>query len=234
MEKPRITEAPSDMNNLMINHETFYAQHGEDRMLFELFAGRTHGVCVEIGANDGVSLSNTFFFEKLGWKCIVAEPIAELAANIRENRNCVLHEVAVSDRTGHTKFTVARGVDMLSGINPTSEHVQRINSEGGSLSDITVPCITMDELLATSGISDVDFVSIDVEGHEMQVLRGFSLDRYKPRILIIEDNAMGMDNTISHYLKTFGYIKFYRTGCNEWYTQRNDSFLSRPMALLHE
>jgi len=213
----------------MINRETFHAQHGEDRVLSELFGGRTHGVCVEIGGSDGVSLSNTFYFEKLGWKCIVAEPIAELAAQIRENRNCLLHEVAVSNRNGYTEFAVARGIDVLSAIDPTPEHIQRIENEGGSIETISVPCVTMNELLAASDVAAIDFVTIDVEGHEMQVLRGFSLDKYKPRILIIEDNTMGMDKTIPDYLKALGYIKFYRTGCNEWYSHQNDPFLAKPI-----
>ena len=54
--------------------DMFHSQFDEDRILNGIFAGKSPGICVEVGANDGVHGSNTLFFEKLGWQCVLIEP----------------------------------------------------------------------------------------------------------------------------------------------------------------
>ena len=53
----------------------YYGQHYEDVFIETLFPGKNNGVCVDVGAYDGVNMSNTYYFEKKGWKCVCIEPI---------------------------------------------------------------------------------------------------------------------------------------------------------------
>ena len=65
----------------------YYGQHYEDVFIETLFPGKNNGVCVDVGAYDGVNMSNTYYFEKKGWKCVCIEPINfvfEKCKNIRK------------------------------------------------------------------------------------------------------------------------------------------------------
>jgi len=61
----------------------YYSQFGEDRLLDKLFEGRRRGVCVEVGANNGVDGSTTLYFEEIGWDCILVEPNPALCREVR-------------------------------------------------------------------------------------------------------------------------------------------------------
>jgi hypothetical protein len=77
----------------------------------------------------------------------------------------------------------------------------------------------LDSILEKQKISQIDFVSIDVEGHEEEVLNGFDLKRYQPRFILIEDNSGRTDLRISKFLSKNGYKLWRRTGCNDWYAR---------------
>ena len=84
--------------------------------------------------------------------------------------------------------------------------------------------MTLDEILADAHIDrDIDFISIDVEGHEYEALEGFSLEKWKPSIMLIEDNSNFENNIVSTYLRRHGYVRFMRTGVNDWYAHRTNS-----------
>jgi hypothetical protein len=74
---------------------------------------------------------------------------------------------------------------------------------------------TLDEILTEAGTKRVDFVSIDVEGHELEVLDGFDLSRWRPRLVLIEDLLLHI--RLHRYLARQGYRVFRRTGINNWY-----------------
>ena len=97
-----------------------------------------------------------------------------------------------------------------------------------------MPAATLDQALAEIGATGtIDFVSVDVEGLELEVLNGFSLDRHCPRLLIIEDNTLGADNSVVSYLKSKRYFRVHRTGVNDWFVRVEDvsRFLGRRIAL---
>ncbi len=102
------------------------------------------------------------------------------------------------------------GVDALSFSAATISHKNRIAREGGVVQKVIVPATSLNKLLSDMQAPRVDFLSLDVEGAEMLVLSGFDLDRWKPRILAIEDNSNGSDPTISNYLMQRNYMKILR------------------------
>ncbi len=77
----------------------YYSQHGQDKFIYEtFFKGKTDGFFVEAGANDGITQSNSFFFEKtLGWKGLCVEPIPEVFEKLKKNRSCICFQGCISD-----------------------------------------------------------------------------------------------------------------------------------------
>ena len=87
---------------------------------------------------------------------------------------------------------------------------------------IRVKMKTLDSLLEESRISHVHFLSIDTEGFELNVLRGFTTSKYLPELIIIEDQGQSLANF--RHLTTNGYRLVRRTGCNDWYVPRGSDF----------
>lgn len=206
----------------------YFAQFGEDRILDAIFLHRSEGNCVEVGANDGITDSMTYHFELMGWNCLVVEPIPDLARKISEKRNCIVKNCAASSTEGESSFFIAEEALGMSGLELTRDQRKQITRAGGFLKEIKVRKKPLDAILEESNFVGIDFISIDVEGHELEVLKGFSLERYRPRILLIEDNSNQTDTTVRNYMKSKGYEIFKRTGVNDWYALENDRELVVP------
>ncbi|MFG6095992.1 FkbM family methyltransferase [Leptothoe sp. ISB3NOV94-8A] len=208
-----------------MNQNIFTAQHGEDILLAEIF-NRRHGTCIEVGGYDGVNLSNTLFFERIGWDCTIVEPMPKFCEKIRQERKCKVVEAAASSQAGEIDFFIAEGVEVLSTSSQRESDLERIQIAGAETQKIIVKAMTLDEILESQGIRNIDFISIDVEGDELSVLHGFSLEKYKPRIIIVEDNDVTVDYSVQNHLLKHNYRRFKRTGCNEWYAHKSDSLVT--------
>ncbi len=208
-----------------------HAQFGEDRVLAEIFADRAEGRCVEVGANDGRTGSASYLFEQRGWQCLLVEPIPALAQEIRKHRACRVVNCAASSGEGEARFFVAEGVEAVSGLDLTPERIEWVQRVGGTIREITVRTATLDSLLEDAGFTELEFVTIDVEGHELAVLEGFDLETYRPRVVIIEDNSVEGDMSVARHMADHGYVHFRRTGVNEWYAHASDAELVTPQAI---
>lgn len=222
----------------IIDH-LYRSQFGEDRILWQVFRHRPTGYFIEVGAYDGVTLSNTFFLEQMGWSGLLVEPILPLCqkAAAARPRSRVIH-AACSKRGSHgtAKFTVAQNVPVLSFLQADQEHIERCKREGAQLVEIEVPVLTLDDILlnerrnrapfGTPWVPKVgwriDLVSIDTEGCELDVLDGFDLGRFRPRILVIE-NDRPAGAAIEEHLSTRGYRKFHRQKINDFYVRTDDA-----------
>jgi len=196
----------------------FRSQYREDRILARIFAGILKGTCVEVGAHNGVDLSNTYYFEQLGWRCILVEPNPVMWTVIRDARRAVLFECAASGRESRAilHVGVGDGNDVYSTLDASS--VERIKQQGAQVSDVPVRTRRLDDMLEECRVEHLEFVSIDVEGHELDVLEGFDLNRWKPQLVILEDNSNLRDSSVVGFMVARGYTRFFRTGCNDWYT----------------
>lgn len=195
----------------------FYSQWGEDRLLGRIFGAKTSGVAVEVGGFDGVTFSNTLHFEQLGWQTIIVEPMPEFAQKIRASRKADLYECAAGAQPGEAVLNIAKGAEDLSTFSPSGYQLENIKYHGAVLEQVTVQVRTMDSILASAGVGKLDFVTIDVEGHEAEALAGFALARWQAEIVIIEDATMGAGAAIPGLMRAQGYGRFMTTGCNDWY-----------------
>ena len=193
------------------------SQNGEDLWLWDFFGRKRDGFFVDAGAYDGVGFSNSYFFEAIGWSGVLVEAAPELHAECVAARphSTVVH-AAVGAANGSIAFTVvdgAQGVATLSSATPDTERIAR---EGGSTRVVDVPMRTLDDILR--GVDrPIDFVSIDVEGAELDALRGFDLERFHPRILVIEENTHEAGARVREYLAARGYAPVHQIEQNVFY-----------------
>jgi FkbM family methyltransferase len=198
----------------------YQSQHGEDRWLERYFRGRRDGFFVEVGAYDGVVLSNTFFLETIGWRGILVEPHPEKAGRCRENRPraTVFECAAVGRGTGtHVTFDLVEGGEVYSTSAMSPEHQARLQTYGLKARQIVVAARTLDSILEEAQLPRLDYVSIDVEGAELEVLNGFDLSRWRPAIVMIEVNARTRKPAIRDAFVSSGYVYLRSVGINDVY-----------------
>ena len=204
-----------------------YSQYYEDVLLRKVFKNKI-GTCVEVGANDGITFSNTLLFERLGWICVLIEPDPNLYRKILLNRkHSISINIAASDKKVKSKnFYIPKNQNLYSSLEIKSTMSDSLSANKVSIRQTKVTCDTLDRILFVSGIKTIDFISIDVEGHEMNVLQGFSLAIWNPYIVIIEDAtdiSLTKDKSkIFCYMKENNYLNFYRSGGNDWYIERKN------------
>jgi FkbM family methyltransferase len=208
----------------------FYAQHGEDRALLEFFDGAP-GFYVDVGANDGLSNSNTAALDTMGWRglLIEADPfLAEICRKARPSGTVVACAAADPTRRGSESafWRVSPGHNETTGLSTlvASPDLQRKAMRiGASISTITVPVRSLSDILEKYGApNSFELLSVDVEGAELEVFRSCDLTRWRPRIIIAEDNSVTGDPLVRHYLRRFGYHLACRTGVNNWYVRLSD------------
>jgi FkbM family methyltransferase len=183
----------------------------EEALVRDFFRGRPPGYFVDVGAAEPEFGSQTFHFEQAGWTGVLVEPRPDLARKLERTRRAKVFAAACSSRAnaGRTMPLQLRG-----GYSSLNE---RLVISGLEAEDtIEVPVRTLDDILAEAQApSPIDFVSIDVEGHEAEVFDGFDLARWRPRLLLVEDHVLTLD--LHRALQRRGYRWVRRTGLNGWY-----------------
>lgn len=188
----------------------------ERELVWEYVKKWTPGFFVEVGANDPQFLSQTWHLEQKGWRGILVEPLPERADELRKKRpGSQVFEVACGspEQVGEAKFYIGEA-DQLSSLQ---KHIDDPNVHYKT--SITVKVRTLDSILEEAKAERVDFISIDTEGTELDVLKGFSLERWKPRLLLIEDKVHSLAKHC--YIKRRGYRLVKRTSVNNWYIPEN-------------
>jgi FkbM family methyltransferase len=179
--------------------------------LKEQFFGDGQGYFVEVGANDPHALSQTWHLERRGWTGLLVEPQPQLAARLRQHRKAQVYAVACAGPAAAGKTMTLH----LAGIHSSLDPALNISTEVPD-GAIEVPIRTLDQILVEAKApAPLDFVSIDVEGLELDVLAGFDLARWQPRLMLIEDLAMNL--RLHRHLRARGYKWVRRTGLNGWY-----------------
>lgn len=209
----------------------FTAEVGEDEFLFELFEGRTSGRYIEAGAHDGVTNAVTYPFEAVGWTGLLVEPLPAEYEACRLARpgstvvNAALGPPSAAGGDAKVTFTVVRG-ETRSGqhsfVGTDNARARRLQRRGKQVEQIQVTLTTLDALLKQHMIAqpgEIDFAVVDVEGFELGLIQGFSLEHWKPKVLMVEDWHDGYDKAVSDHVAARGYTRVGRFRHNTIYVR---------------
>jgi FkbM family methyltransferase len=205
----------------------YYSQTKQDKIVDILFKQKMFGNFIDIGAHDGISFSNSYFFEQSRkWTGICIEPIPEVFEILKKNRNCTLVNGAISDNHEIIEFKRMHGYsEMLSGIvkHRDSKHDERTKNElekyGGKEEIIKVQAYTLSELLDMYNISTIDYMSIDIEGGEYEILKTIDFTKTNINCLTVENNYN--DTAIRNYMKENDFYFLFCFGADDFYIKKN-------------
>jgi FkbM family methyltransferase len=211
-----------------------FAQNFEDVMLWRIFRDQPNGFYVDVGAADPVRNSVTKWFYDLGWSGINIEPHPEFfkALQLQRARDTNLN-CGVGAAKGEASFAELplREWSSFDG-NARSEAVAR----GETIVERITPILSLNDIFEHHGGGrTIDFLKIDVEGWERQVLSGLDLLRHRPTVLLIEATHQGSPEPNSadweQILTVANYCPIYFDGLNKFYVPRDKIELARHFAV---
>lgn len=188
----------------------YYGQRGQDWFVDQkIFKGKENGVFLDVGANDPKELSNTLYFEQKGWTGLAFEPQERFRTRWRDERQtpCLPHLLGANDGEIVTfleydtddwqnALSGVEGYALESGINIDSIKKHRKN----------VTKRRLDSVLREHNITHADFLSLDVEGFEMEVLQGINFDDIDIDVIVVENDRSHLgDNHLRRFIKSKGY-----------------------------
>lgn len=214
----------------------FYSQDKQDAYLENnIFKGYKNGFYVDVGAHDGVSFNNTLYFEKNNnWSGINIEPIKKVFDNLVINRpNNINLNCAVCNNDGETEFLCNTGyTEMLSGIKDNFDvrHLYRIQNEnihmGSTTEVIKVNTKKLETIFDENNVSHINYLSIDVEGSEFEVIKSINFDKVFIDVIGFENNYIDTSIPIIEYLYNKGFIFINKTAL--------DIFMINKMSIFYK
>ena len=196
------------------------SQIGQDLNVINFYKEKKNGFFIEIGANDGIYLSNTYLLEtQYNWKGICAEPIPDVYYKLIGNRpNSICCSDAVYSTSDlNIQFDIASndivGEVLLSGISIHIDTWKSIVDKNKTV--INVKTISLNDLLDKNNApSFIEYMSLDTEGSEYEILRTFNFNKYIFGLIDVEHNYHEPRRTqIRELLLSNGYIYI---GENHW------------------
>ena len=165
--------------------ELSYSQNMEDYHLSLAFSGQATGTYIDVGAGHPIADNVSFWFYERGWHGIVVEPQPELAALYRRLRpRDVVVRGLLGRQGGEIDFHV---VDRLHGLSTTVEDVaHRARAFGITHQTVRMPVATLAKLCEEHELETIDFLKVDVEGAEADVLLGGDWRRFRPKVIVAE------------------------------------------------
>jgi FkbM family methyltransferase len=200
----------------------YFGQYQQDEIIDVLLQKKHHGFFLDIGAHDGITYSNSYFFEKYrNFNGICLEPNPLVFEKLIKNRKCDCLNSAASYADGFAKFTKISGYsEMLSGLEEFRDprHNDRakieINVNGGEIETIEVATVNVNRLVENRSI---DFITIDIEGGELDVLKTLDFNKFDCRVLVVEINYENQKNQISELLMNNHFFIYKRVGSDYIY-----------------
>jgi FkbM family methyltransferase len=169
-----------------------------------------NGFFVEFGATDGITNSNTAMLEaRRGWRGLLAEPNPVWHTALRHNRVCAIDERCVAPRSGETVEFLAVDEPELGTIAAyaTTDHFGQVRS---SAPRILVETVSLNDLLlAHAAPNTIDYLSVDTEGSELDILRSFDFDRWRVKLLSVEHNNTDRERPLDELLMTHGFTRVF-------------------------
>lgn len=213
--------------------KNYKSQYNQDKYCFENFLNKlpTPGTFVEVGASDGIKLSNSYFYEKeLGWSGLCIEPRKKAFSDLLLNRKCFCENVGISlDFCDNVEFQDIEGWgEGLSGIiskydkrhtNIIDNHIKN-HPENKGYELTTIKTVPLQYLLDKYCLSHINLLSVDTEGGELEILK--SIDWFKTTIdVLIVENNYNDNNYFKSYLSLKGMVYAGKLEIDEIYVRNN-------------
>ena len=210
------------------------SQVSQDLFVFYFAKNQKNGFFIEIGACDGVKFSNTYMLEKVGWSGIICEPSKYWHTRIKK-RNCIINKKAVFSESGtKIKFDEFPTSPELSGFNKylDNDDNKEIRSKGyksEAFQTYHVETITLNDLIAeNTDKKSIDYISIDTEGSEYEIIKNFDFNKYTVEIFTIEHNYIKEKRdkiydllTKNNYVRVFDNLSHW----DDWYIKKDNPVL---------
>ncbi len=212
------------MGFVMSHEKEHFGQLAQDMWVLWETKQKTNGYFVEFGGANGKFLSNSYLLEHgFGWRGIVAEPNIGFHEELRANRSCDISPLCVAARTGErVRFHCTRQGELsrMAGIESGDRH------DRSEYTEIEVETISLDDLLDRHNAPDViDYLSIDTEGSEFDILSHRDWTRRRIQLITVEHNGTDWGPKIFDLLSSVGYERKFSefTRFDHWYVLRDDA-----------
>ena len=182
------------------------AQLRQDLFVLSELDFKRGGFFVEFGAADGFNLSNSWLLEnRFGWRGVLSEPARCWHERLAKNRRCHVDTRCVWSRTGDTlEFSEVAEISTITGFGQDDAHHQARQKA----KKYAVPTISLMDLMAECNApSDPDYLSIDTEGSEFEILRDFDFKKYPFKVITCEHNFTPMRQKLHDLLTAAGYVR---------------------------
>lgn len=208
------------------------SQNFQDLFVQFMLHNQHGGFFVDFGATDGIIMNNSYSLEKtFGWAGILAEPARCWQQNLKSNRNCAIDFRCVWKKTGDLlAFKEVVGAAELS----TIEHYTESDGHGSARIetgvDYQVETVSFNDLLKQHNApTTIDYLSIDTEGSELEILQAFNFDAYDIRIITVEHNFTPNREKIYSLLTSKGYVRKLKALSlwDDWYVKNDLCNLSQ-------
>lgn len=209
--KPLTSTCRRDPDSLLCSNgkAQMFSQMLQDHYLFKFHFSwlRRRGIYADVAANHPTHISNTYFFDAcLGWSGVCVEAHPQFLSGLYRGRTCAMVPTCVSDQDGTSVIFSLQGG--LSGIAKTNKNADDFKKKGLAVSSIRMVCTTMEVALGKHDVSVIDYLSLDVEGHELSVLKGFNWEKVRINVMTVECQENSI-NEIETYLHSKGYVRHY-------------------------
>jgi len=198
------------------------SQNRQDLFVLSELDFKPGGYFVEFGATNGVMLSNSYLLEKeFGWNGILAEPARCWQSDLRKNRNCHVDTGCVWKESNKSLTFNEADLAELSTIETCNSKERRRQAEKAGKNYAVKTISLMDLLEKYNAPSQIDFLSIDTEGSEYEILNSFNFERYQFHIIACEHNFMPNREKILRLLTAKGYARKFigLSNWDDWYVR---------------
>jgi FkbM family methyltransferase len=193
----------------------------KEKQLVRDYLGDKPGVFIEVGANHPRHGSQSWHLAERGWRGIVIEPQSKFHALLQQERpeSFVVRAACTSPERGGTITIHIPSEDGFATVEPNKDDFYIRYEATESVDAKPLDAIVAEWRAATGEAAAIRFVAIDVEGHELEVLRGFCLAVHQPDLILIEDKLQDLSK--HRHLTAAGYRLVRRTCLNNWYIPRD-------------
>ncbi len=211
-----------------------YAQNREDVLLYRVFSNTSRGLYVDVGACHPVTHSVTKLFYELGWDGINIEPIPAMCEALAQDRPRDVNLCAgVSDREGMLTFHECVGLAELSTFS--AEQAEGLRRNGFEMIDREIPVTTLASVCERLVNRTIDFLKVDVESFEREVLAGADWSRHRPRVVLVEatrpETCIPSHEEWEPILLEADYLFAFFDGLNRYYVRAEDRHLIPTLAV---